>query len=381
MTSSLSNFLDSHRTTAKPTQVGMDFMMGGYSIHGRDDTNEFWKVYAKHDGQPACLLELSRGPEAFSPVRADIDILLGPEARQDADVLKTIGIYRDVLSEIVPDATGKALTCILLDKTAAGGKHGFHIHFPFISLKNADQSSVLTPMVRDRVARAGLFFKCEYDVDDIAMKPWLVYGSAKSRDAKPYMVTRVFDCRGKKIRLTAVTGSKYPHTRTLPKLLSLYTETDTEYKVSPKFRLPPRPIRRRVDALVDIRETYDTILGLLERLDPERCSRYSDWIGVGKSIYGATGGDGFGLWDDWSRGAHNYRSDVMRQKWRSFSCTEASIGTLRWMARQDDPKPARTPVPTRAACATRATRVLPEPKWEQQARSTLPAHRSPTRTV
>jgi hypothetical protein len=353
----------------------MDFMIGRYSIHGRDDTNEFWKVYTKHNGQPACLLELSGGPEAFSPVRADIDIVLGPEARQDADVLKTISIYRDALTEIAPNATGKALTCLLLDKPPAGGerrKHGFHLHFPFLSLKNADQSRVLTPMVRDRVARAGLFFKCKYDVDDIAMKPWLVYGSAKSRDAEPYKVTRVFDCRGKNIKLTTVTGSKYPHTRTLPKLLSLYTETDTEYKVSPKFLIPPKPKRPRPALpLVDPRDTYDTILGLLERLNPERCSRYSDWIGVGKSIYGATNGDGFRLWDDWSRGAHNYRSDVMRQKWRSFSCTEASIGTLRWMARQDDPGPVPTHV----------KRVLPEPKWEQQAQGTLPAHRSPTRTA
>jgi hypothetical protein len=285
-----------------------------------------------------------------------MSLLLDPEARQDADVLKTISIYRDALTEIAPDATGKALTCLLLDKPPAGGerrKHGFHLHFPFLSLKNVDQSRVLTPMVRDRVARAGLFFKCEYDVDDIAMKPWLVYGSAKSRDTEPYMVTRVFDCRGKKIKLTTVTGSKYPHTRTLPKLLSLHTETDTEYKVSPKFLIPPKPKRPRPDPLVDTRDTYDTILGLLERLNPERCSRYSDWIGVGKSIYGATGGDGFGLWDDWSHGAHNYRSDVMRQKWRSFSCTEASIGTLRWMARQDDSPETGTD----ACCEARSSRT------------------------
>ena len=352
MTSSLPSFLDSHRTTTRPTHVGMDFMTGKYSIRGRDDISEFWKVYTRHRGQPACILELSGGPDAYSPVRADIDIVLGTEPRQDADVLKTIRIYQDTLSEIAPDVTGKALTCLLLDKspyTTADGerrKHGFHLHFPFISLKNADQSRVLTPMVRDRVRHAGLFFMCEYDVDDIAMKPWFVYGSAKSSDAEPYRVTSVFDCRGKKTRLAVVTRSKCPHTHSLPELLSLYTETDTEYGVSPEFLLPPKP-KRPPHALPPV--NHDTIRGLLERLSPERCSRYSDWIGVGKSIYGATNGDGFELWDDWSRGAYNYSNDVMSQKWRSFSGTEASIGTLRWMARQDGPGSSLLkPVPTHA---------------------------------
>ena len=345
MTSSLPNFLDSHRTTAKPTHVGMDFMVGRYSI---DDRFAFWRVYTRHRG-PACLLELSGGPDAYSPVRADIDIVLGAEPRRDADVLKTIRIYRDVLSEIAPKATGKALTCLLLDKPSTDGerrKHGFHLQFPFLAMKNADQSRVLTSMVRERVKHAGLFFKCKYDVDDIAMKPWLVYGSAKSRDAKPYRVTRVFDHSGKEIKLTAVTRSKYPHTCALPKLLSVHSETATRYEVSPKFLIPPKPMRRRVGALVDPYDTYNTIRGLLRRLSPERCNRYSDWISVGKSIYGATDGDGFELWDDWSRNAHNYRCDEMCWKWRSFSCTEASIGTLRWMARQDDPTPARAPAPS-----------------------------------
>ena len=244
---SLPDFLDSHRTTTKPTHVGMDFMVGRYSV---DNLDAFWRVYTRHRG-PACLLELSGGPDAYSPVRADVDIVLGTEPRQDADVLKTIRIYRDTLSEIAPEATGKALTCLLLDKpsyaTTDGGrrKHGFHLHFPFVALKNAEQSRVLTSMVRERVRHAGLFFKCEYNVDDIAMKPWLVYGSAKSRDAGSYRVTRVFDHRGREIRLTAVTRSKYPHTHTLPKLLSVHSETATRYEVSPKFLIPPKPKRPR----------------------------------------------------------------------------------------------------------------------------------------
>jgi hypothetical protein len=328
----------------------MDFMVGRYSI---DDHFAFWRVYTRHRGS-ACLLELSGGPDAYSPVRADIDIILGAEPRQDADVLKTIRIYRDVLSEIAPKATGKALTCLLLDKRIQKpqlqdqkpGKHGFHLQFPFLALRNADQSRVLTSMVRERVKHAGLFFKCKYDVDDIAMKPWLIYGSAKSRDAKPYRVTRVFDHSGKEIKLTAVTRSKYPHTCALPKLLSVHSKTATRYEVSPKFLIPPKPKRPRPALPVDPYDTYNTIRGLLRRLNPERRSRYSDWISVGKSIYGETDGDGFELWDDWSRGAHNYKSDEMCWKWRSFSCTEASIGTLRWMARQDDPTPVRAPTPT-----------------------------------
>jgi hypothetical protein len=288
MTNSLSDFLNSHRTTTtKPTHVGMDFMMGKYSV---DNLDAFWRIYTKHRG-PACLLELSGGPDAYSPVRVDVDIVLGSESHQNIDVLKMIRICRGVLSEISPKATGKALTCLLLDKpsyTTSDGKtkNGFHLHFPFIALKNADQSRVLTSMVRERVKCVGLlFFKCKYDVDDIAMKPWLIYGSAKSRDAKPYRVTRVFDHNGREIKLTAVTRSKYPHTNALPKLLSVRSETATRYEVSPKFLIPPKPKRPRPALPVDPYDTYNTIRGLLRRLSPDRCSRYSDWIEVSQRVY------------------------------------------------------------------------------------------------
>jgi hypothetical protein len=313
----------------------MDFMMGKYDI---SDFSGLWKTLARHTG-PSCLLELSGGPDAHSPVRADLDIILTTETRQDADVLKVVRIYQEILSEIAPDTTGKALTCLLLDKPSyvsdGKTKNGFHLHFPYAALKNADQSRILTPMVRERVRKAGLFFKCKYDVDDIAMKPWLVYGSAKSRDAESYRVTRAFNHSGAEIKLSAVTRSKDPHMRVFPKLLSVRDYTAPMYDPDTKFLEPPKP-KHVPSPHHTTGDPHSTIRVLLGKMDTGRRDRYSDWISVGMSIYGATDGEGFLLWDSWSRKGYNYRSDVMDQKWRSFSNTEATIGTLKWMVRQDN---------------------------------------------
>lgn len=45
---------------------------------------------------------------------------------------------------------------------------------------------------------------------------------------------------------------------------------------------------------------------------------YEDWISVGKALY-PLGGDGFGLWDTWSRNSAKYDQSVMQSKWNSFS--------------------------------------------------------------
>lgn len=57
---------------------------------------------------------------------------------------------------------------------------------------------------------------------------------------------------------------------------------------------------------------------------------YDDWIKVGMAIHDATGGEGFGLWDEWSMSSGKYCPDRMDNHWHSFgkSANPVRIGTL-----------------------------------------------------
>lgn len=73
-------------------------------------------------------------------------------------------------------------------------------------------------------------------------------------------------------------------------------------------------------------ETY------LQHLSPN-CG-YEDWVKIGMAIHHATGGDGFLLWDNWSKGGDTYNGDQMDFKWHSFgkSANPVTGATLKAMA-------------------------------------------------
>lgn len=61
---------------------------------------------------------------------------------------------------------------------------------------------------------------------------------------------------------------------------------------------------------------------------------YEDWITVGMAIHNALNGEGFDLWDKWSRQSDKYAPELMEHKWHSFgkSSNPVTVATLAKMA-------------------------------------------------
>lgn len=64
---------------------------------------------------------------------------------------------------------------------------------------------------------------------------------------------------------------------------------------------------------------------------------YEEWIRVGMAIHDATGGNGFALWDDWSKTSDKYDPAMMQRKWHSFgkSSSVVTIATIIHHAKQN----------------------------------------------
>lgn len=57
---------------------------------------------------------------------------------------------------------------------------------------------------------------------------------------------------------------------------------------------------------------------------------YEIWIRIGMSLHHATGGTGYGLWEDWSRTSSKFDASTMMNRWHSFgkSSNPVTLGTL-----------------------------------------------------
>ncbi len=74
--------------------------------------------------------------------------------------------------------------------------------------------------------------------------------------------------------------------------------------------------------------SHSDIAEMVSFIEPD-CD-YETWIRVGMAIHDALGGDGFDIWDEWSRKGDKYEADNMDSHWHSFgkSSNPVRIGTL-----------------------------------------------------
>lgn len=81
---------------------------------------------------------------------------------------------------------------------------------------------------------------------------------------------------------------------------------------------------------------------LLQRLKPHRADDYFDWVTVGMALRFEYGDAGLALWDSWSAISAKYRPNECARKWQTFNGRGVTLGTLAWMADQDEPRPDPT---------------------------------------
>lgn len=368
---------DNRSTTAFFSHISMIEPKGKFLFY-RDSFYTFLKKYC--NSVPEVNLGIGEKPEAYIPILVDIDL----KSHEDKDlydeniVLSVIRCYQQILSEIIIDVTPEKLICVLLEKKRYKVKdiykNGFHLHFPNIFLDKENHENILLPKVKIELLKNNVFAQDKIDsiLDDHYLKNvWLMYGSRKSFDQDPYLVSRIFDQDCNQITLeTAFKDYKiYDNSieikKTkdikyyLPYILSIILNDRQELvcEVKQDISLPTMNISKQVVTKKNIKINYKDMKSelllackLLKILNIKRVDNHNDWFFIGVILYNISHGseDGLKLWIGWSRNIqehhksrgspNNFNDDVCQDYWEKMIKKDVTIGTLKYLAKTDNYK-------------------------------------------
>lgn len=376
--------------SSKYTHVSMGDRKGQFYLTSSKD-NEFYMVYSKmvQSNTPMCLAE-KQGE--YVPLLGDIDIkILTDNTLQtnhkkirtlytNEELLGTIKCFQDVIKKFVVGWTEQSLICVVLEKKPYVSenylKNGFHFHFPYLFLEKEKVKNVLIPKIKDEIKEfklgngKKLFSDHTNDpenfVDDVTSKCWLMYGSSKSEDKKPYKITEIYDDKLAQLEpYEAFTKDKF-FTReeeplkitrdnlldVLPQILSVSSikkpiyniKTPTDLKVPTKIYLKQKLKDIEGSNSASIRKNLIQAKELLKILKSTRADDYNSWWDIGIILFNIGHGceEAFKLWDKWSSKSDNYDEDACLEMWNSMEKRDPTfrnikgMGSLRWYAKQDN---------------------------------------------
>jgi|SaaInlStandDraft_4_1057021.scaffolds.fasta_scaffold02228_6 hypothetical protein len=111
-----------------------------------------------------------------------------------------------------------------------------------------------------------------------------------------------------------------------------------------KIKLPSNKIvcksKTKKSSLKNHTSKEDVPLKKLEKLvsllNKERVDDYKIWIDVGMSLYNCNS-DSFNIWRKWSKQSSKFDRNTCIYKWNTFAKSNKTIGTLKYLAKQDSP--------------------------------------------
>jgi len=350
----------------------------------RETLESFWEIYCnllKNTENP--VVGLAEKPQQYLPVIVDIDLKIrdpGEDIKEYSEHLYTdeqleavVQTYQSVLRQIVDECTEEDLTCVVLEKdiyTETKGdnmyiKNGFHLHFPNIFLNKIDQETQLIPRVQDILKEGKTFYSLGYEdssavVDKVCCKvPWLLYGSRKSEDHHPYVVTRIYNSEMANVSLEKAFKNYqlFDHREQLipikgnvelflPRILSIvpYGRNTKQMRrgiISPlKQKLKKDRKASSTHRKMSPEEALVLARRLLPMLSDFRADDRNDWMTVGWVLYNETEGhpDALDLWCEFSsRCEDKYDENTCIHLWERMTKGDLSFGTLRHYAKIDNP--------------------------------------------
>ena len=360
------------------THVSMGTPRGVFSVGSR--MREFWSIYMSSVKAGASLY-LAENPGKETPILVDIDIRIkkttAPTNLHDGNfysqdqVISVIKAYQKAINDVVDSPRDEAYTCVLLEKkpyeTEICGekyiKNGFHLHFPKLFLDRKVQEVYIIPIVKKLIN--DLFDNIGVhdfiDTNSINVH-WLLYGSRK-QNSTCYTATKCFlkgaqnvdfetalgdyhcsryygegeiDCRGKVLEM-------------MPRILSitLYDRADYYYYhprasvTTPLFEEFQKIKRKRKEydqlSLDKLLEEATRLLGMM---NDSRSDDRATWLRVGYCLWNITQGDddGLTLWLEFSEKSDKFEESECLSMWHKMRPNNFTIGTLKYYAKQDDPK-------------------------------------------
>ena len=310
------------------THVSMLPYGGLYNIPN-EDLEEFYNQYNQQIKGGAKFGILER-PKDIGPMLVDVDIVKKSTELESLYTKDRVLAYATAFQEHLmthTDITDHAkLECYVLEKkpyldSKGNCKNGFHLHFPTVWMTRAHRSFI-TKLVKDTNIEQ------DYEtLDDSAVRNnWFLYRFRKTETQGSYILKYSVN----------VDGSINPKRSrdALVRTLSIRNNvTGITNRVLEKFI--ESPANRRV--LVITKPLNDGLLSrCMEALDPSRADDYHDWIKIGCILYTIDKENGLQRRDDFSKQSYKYDEDYLHKTWSRFKDYNYSIGTLIFMAREDD---------------------------------------------
>ena len=308
------------------THVSMLPYGGVYKIPF-DSLGQFYTDYQACIASGVKLGVLER-PKDIGPMLVDVDISLVSSKvislYTQGDVLRYVECFQNVLMNYTKS---KTVECFVLEKTAymknGQCKNGFHLHFPYVWMSR-DQRKLIT-----KVAKTTLNSDT---IDNSAVKNnWFLYGSRKTTGQGAYKVSYIVNSRGE---TSALTMKKEGLIRTLS---IRDNPTGVTTKIEEQIWLNSRPKPQVNNKPKPTTPLDDSLLTrCMEALDPSRADDYHDWIKIGCILYTIDKENGLQRWDDFSKQSCKYDESYLHKTWSRFKDYNYTIGTLVFLAKQDD---------------------------------------------
>jgi len=89
--------------------------------------------------------------------------------------------------------------------------------------------------------------------------------------------------------------------------------------------------------------TYENVESALGFISPDLDRE--EWVKIGMAIKDGLNGEGFEVFDNWSKGSDSYKSHDIKDTWRSIKSGGVTVGTLFFMAGENGWKPEKTAEP------------------------------------
>ena len=314
------------------THVSM-FPYGGRYKIPNENVEDFYNQYNLQIRAGAKYGILER-PKDIGPMLVDVDIVKPLDERQRLYTKGRVVVYAMAFQKYLMSQTDITdhtnLECYVLEKkpyldNKGNCKNGFHLHFPFVWMTR-EHRSLITKLVKE------LNIEQEYEtLDDSAVRNnCFLYRSRKTDTQGSYILKYSLNVDGS-------TNHKKPGDGCVRTLSIRNNLTGITNKVLDRFiekRVEPTEGRHKRMTPLD----NSLLTRCMESLDSSRSDDYHEWIKIGCILYTIDKENGFQRWDDFSKQSHKYDEDYVFKTWSRFKDYNYTIGSLIYLAREDDEK-------------------------------------------
>lgn len=396
MSNKIKNFLYKNiASSVFYTHVSMIDPVGKYGLN-RENFDEFWELYnnALWENGDDLIIGIGEKPEGYLPILCDIDIKKPEEDIENYEIIDNhlytkdnvnhvIEIYQKVLRDTLDCCSDDNLLCVVLEKDMyrinKGEKNfyksGFHLHFPNCFLSKSEHENHIMPRVQNYLLEEDVFKNLDIEDSSTLLDigwtkaPWLLYGSRKGKDMKPYKISRIINSEGKEISLHE--AFKYFQMfdskgdsinihenleKNIPRILSTFSlgRKACELKCGLPSIIKEKFIKKYKERNIGIKdeddddnEKYNLAIPeqlliskkLLPMLSSFRAEDRNEWMKIGWILYCIGDGceEALEQWLDFSsRNEDKYDEDECIKIWKSMTKKDLTLGSLHYYAQLDN---------------------------------------------